>query len=248
MRVCASGSPPVACRSPSRRVGRQSGDKGEQADHLAGNQARVTDSRKVPNSAAARNCDRIKFLEGRREGVRQAPHSLSHCRGPQNGLDILRPDNFVALGGLRSQSVGGRTDFVFLCLFGILFCWRVPSRTSYYCNIVTGVNSPVLAKHSKHFLLEDAFSIGVDRMQRNFDPMRATGRTLASAAAIGAGGEADDLPGFHRRRSRRSETPCPESTRTLFQSSARGVQAANDVEPVKRVHLCIQGTGPNSAV
>jgi hypothetical protein len=30
----------------------------------------------------------------------------------------------------------------------------------------------VLAKHSKHFSLEDALSIGVDRMQRNFDPMQ----------------------------------------------------------------------------
>jgi len=29
-----------------------------------------------------------------------------------------------------------------------------------------------LAKHSKHFSLEDTLSIGVDRMQRNFEPMR----------------------------------------------------------------------------
>jgi hypothetical protein len=35
-----------------------------------------------------------------------------------------------------------------------------------------GVNSPVLAKHSKHFSLEDSLSVGVDRMQRNFEPMR----------------------------------------------------------------------------
>jgi len=39
-------------------------------------------------------------------------------------------------------------------------------------DIVTGVFTPVLAKHSKRFSLEDAISIGVDRMQRNFDPMR----------------------------------------------------------------------------
>ena len=32
--------------------------------------------------------------------------------------------------------------------------------------------SPVLAKHSKNFNLIDAVSVGVDRMQRNFDPMR----------------------------------------------------------------------------
>ena len=32
--------------------------------------------------------------------------------------------------------------------------------------------SLVLAKHSKHFSLEDSLSVGVDRMQRNFEPMR----------------------------------------------------------------------------
>src|SRR3981081_4652866 len=32
--------------------------------------------------------------------------------------------------------------------------------------------TPVLAKHTKHFGLVDAMSVGVDRMQRNFDPMR----------------------------------------------------------------------------
>src|SRR5213594_1795267 len=32
--------------------------------------------------------------------------------------------------------------------------------------------SPVLAKHTKNFSLIDAVSVGVDRMQRNFEPMR----------------------------------------------------------------------------
>ena len=35
-----------------------------------------------------------------------------------------------------------------------------------------GDYTPVLAKHSKHFSLEGALSIGVDRMQRNFEPMQ----------------------------------------------------------------------------
>ena len=35
-----------------------------------------------------------------------------------------------------------------------------------------GVFTPVLAKHSKSFSLIDCLSVGVDRMQRNFDPMR----------------------------------------------------------------------------
>ncbi len=32
--------------------------------------------------------------------------------------------------------------------------------------------TPVLAKHTKKFGLQDSLSIGVDRMQRNFEPMR----------------------------------------------------------------------------
>jgi hypothetical protein len=39
-------------------------------------------------------------------------------------------------------------------------------------NIVHGVFTPVLAKHSKTFLLIDCISVVVDRMQRNFEPMR----------------------------------------------------------------------------
>ena len=34
--------------------------------------------------------------------------------------------------------------------------------------------TPVLAKHSKNFSLVDAVSIGVDRMQRNFEPLPGT--------------------------------------------------------------------------
>jgi hypothetical protein len=34
------------------------------------------------------------------------------------------------------------------------------------------VFTPVLAKHSKSFSLIDCISVGVDRMQRNFEPMR----------------------------------------------------------------------------
>ena len=37
---------------------------------------------------------------------------------------------------------------------------------------IGGVFNPVLAKHSKSFSLIDCISVGVDRMQRNFEPMR----------------------------------------------------------------------------
>jgi hypothetical protein len=38
-------------------------------------------------------------------------------------------------------------------------------------NIVPSVFTPVLAKHSKSFSLVDYVSVGVDRMERNFEPM-----------------------------------------------------------------------------
>jgi hypothetical protein len=55
--------------------------------------------------------------------------------------------------------------FRLACTVGlrVFVCYNLAFRGDY---------TPVLAKHSKHFSLDDALSIGVDRMQRNFDPMR----------------------------------------------------------------------------
>ncbi len=39
-------------------------------------------------------------------------------------------------------------------------------------NIVPGVFTPVLAKHSKSFNLIDTLAVGADRIQRNFEPMQ----------------------------------------------------------------------------
>jgi hypothetical protein len=55
--------------------------------------------------------------------------------------------------------------FRLACTVGlrVFVCYNLALRGDY---------TPVLAKHSKHFSLDDALSIGVDRMQRNFEPMR----------------------------------------------------------------------------
>jgi len=45
----------------------------------------------------------------------------------------------------------------------------------------SGDFTPVLAKHSKSFSLLDAISVGVDRMQRNFEPMRKQVETWQQA-------------------------------------------------------------------
>src|SRR5260370_3262021 len=47
-----------------------------------------------------------------------------------------------------------------------------PTMNSKLGNIVSAAFTPVLVKHSKSFSLIDCISVGVDRMQRNFEPMR----------------------------------------------------------------------------
>jgi hypothetical protein len=54
--------------------------------------------------------------------------------------------------------------------------------------------TPVLAKHTKSFNLIDTLAVGVDRIQRSFEPMR---RQV----------EADLLRGIRRRKAR-----CPEES------------------------------------
>jgi hypothetical protein len=46
------------------------------------------------------------------------------------------------------------------------------SSSPKFGNIVSGVFAPVLAKHTKSFNLVDTLSVGVDRIQRNFEPMQ----------------------------------------------------------------------------
>ena len=56
-----------------------------------------------------------------------------------------------------------------------------------------GDYSPVLAKHSKNFSLEDSLSVGVDRMQRNFEPMRRQVESWRAQQLSPVGGKVDHL-------------------------------------------------------
>jgi hypothetical protein len=48
-----------------------------------------------------------------------------------------------------------------------------------------GDYTPVLAKHTKNFGLQDSLSVGVDRMQRNFEPMRSQVETWRTTQLSG---------------------------------------------------------------
>jgi len=46
-----------------------------------------------------------------------------------------------------------------------------PTHRTESGNILSGVFTPVLANQSKSFNLIDTLSVGLDRIQRNFEPM-----------------------------------------------------------------------------
>jgi hypothetical protein len=77
----------------------------------------------------------------------------------------------------------------------------IPSTTrKNFANIVPGVFTPVLAKHTKSFNLVDTLSVGVDRIQRNFEPQypEFSARTMwsLSNAFTSAFKKLDPVPQF----------------------------------------------------
>ncbi len=47
-----------------------------------------------------------------------------------------------------------------------------PALAGPVVSVVPSAFTPVLAKHSKNFSIEDSFAIGVDRIQGNFEPLK----------------------------------------------------------------------------
>src|SRR6516225_9182107 len=103
----------------------------------------------------------------------------------------------------------------------------------------------VLAKHSKHFSLEDSMAIGVDRMQRNFGPMKQQveewqGMQLSTAAAKLLIYEAfiEEESGFPKHLARRVHDlyfrPVHEEfqPRTMWSFSNAFTSAFKELEPI----------------
>jgi hypothetical protein len=113
-------------------------------------------------------------------------------------------------------------------------------------NIVPGVFTPVLAKHSKSFSLIDCIAPGVDRMQRNFGSMRKQVETWQ-------GSELTDLTAklviYEAFVEGKLEAP-KHLVRTVHDLyfEVRGIPVTNNLESLERVYFGFQGTGPYPAV
>ncbi|SRR5712692_4565270 len=68
--------------------------------------------------------------------------------------------------------------------------------------------TPVLAKHSKSFSLVDCLSVGVDRMQRNFEPMRKQVEAWQRGELTDCHCEGRHLRGVCGGQAGSSKTPC----------------------------------------
>jgi hypothetical protein len=129
---------------------------------------------KAANAARNSNAHPDPARIGRRNSGRD-PESSAHRRSGRgvrriDGCygDVRCPHLETSFEGCRF-AIGLRNAnnkrFRLACTVGlrVFVCHNLAFRGDY---------SLVLAKHSKHFSLQDALSIGVDRMQRNFGPMR----------------------------------------------------------------------------
>lgn len=75
--------------------------------------------------------------------------------------------------GLRNSWITGKPEVERKARLATKSAYRTSNiRGTESGNVVLGVFTPVLAKHSKSFSLIDCISVGVDRTQRNFEPMR----------------------------------------------------------------------------
>jgi hypothetical protein len=109
-------------------------------------------------------------------------------------------------------------------------------------DIVAGAFTPVLAKHSKSFSLIDCISVGVDRMQRNFEPMRKQVEMWQRSELTDVTAKVVIYEAFVEGRTRSSETSCPHRPRSLLRADeVRGIPVADHLESLQCVYVGIQG-------
>lgn len=108
--------------------------------------------------------------------------------------------------------------------------------------------TPVLAKHCKSFNLIDTLAVGVDRIQRNFEPMQ---RQLEQWRNSLISDERAKLILYEAFVDGELEAPrslLPDVHRLYFEPELSGVLTANDVELVECVYQRVQEARSHSTV
>jgi hypothetical protein len=102
------------------------------------------------------------------------------------------------------------------------------------------VFTPVLAKHTKSFNLVDTLSVGVDRIQLNFEPMQRQVESWRQTQISDAQAKLIFYSAFVDGKLDAPKSLLPEVHRVYFEPQYPGVLATNHVELVERVHKRFQ--------
>jgi len=96
----------------------------------------------------------------------------------KRGGEDKRPKNFSSANGTAGDWLD---NFCHNVEDWVDALWRRTGATICAGLALPGQFTPVLAKHSKNFSIVDSLAIGVDRIQRNFDPLRRQVETWRSS-------------------------------------------------------------------
>jgi hypothetical protein len=113
---------------------------------------------------------------------------------------------------------------------------------------VTAVFTPVLAKHSKAFSLIDCVSVGVDRIQRNFYPMRTQVEVWQKSELTDVAAKVVIYEAFVEGKLEAPKHLARTVHDLYFELKYEEFRAADDLESVERFHISVQGTGSHSAI
>ena len=108
--------------------------------------------------------------------------------------------------------------------------------------------TPVLAEHTKSFNLVDSLSVGVDRIQRNFELMQRQVECWRQTQITDAQAKLIFYSAFVDGKLDAPKSLLPDVHRLYFEPEYPEFLATNDVELVERVHKRFQEARSGSAV
>jgi hypothetical protein len=101
----------------------------------------------------------------------------------------------------------------------------------------------VLAKYSKAFSLIDCISVGVDRMQRNFEPMRKQVETWQRSELTDVTAKVVIYEAFVEGKLEAPKHLARNVHDLYFEPKYEEFRPADDLESLERVYVRVQGTG-----
>jgi hypothetical protein len=106
----------------------------------------------------------------------------------------------------------------------------------------------VLAKHSKSFSPIDYISVGVDRMQRNFEPMRKQVEAWQKSELTDVTAKVVIYEAFVEGRLEAPKHLARTVHDLYFEPKYEEFRSRNHLESLQRVHFGIQGTGTRPTI